>query len=146
MAMLNFAIALHRKAMCVGVLGMLLALAVHAQTQTVFRCKNTAGVLVFSDRECVNATSLQPVQIPLEADSPERKAEQDARVSRDKALADQLQARRVAEEQAGRAAQDQQMQVNRALADKFEQERNQKNSAVTSSPRVTEPAPMLMVP
>ncbi|NVO05506.1 MAG: DUF4124 domain-containing protein [Rhodoferax sp.] len=144
MAILNFATGAQRRALLVGVAGMLLALGVQAQGQTIFRCKNAAGIQVFSDRECVNAKPLKPVQIPLEADSPERKSEQDARVSRDKALADQLQARRMAYEQAGRAAQDQQMQVNRAIADKFEQERNLKNSAVTT--RLNDSVAPLTVP
>jgi hypothetical protein len=75
-----------------------------------------------------------------------RKAEHDAAVIRDKALGDQIEARRIAQEQAGRAAQDQQMQANKALGDKYEQELARRRSEVRSLPRITEPLPFITPP
>jgi hypothetical protein len=114
-----------------------------AQERIVYKCTNAAGAIVFSDKECAGRAAQLNLKATKDEDLSQQKAEHDARVQQDKALADQIQAQRLAEEQAARAAQDQQMQVIKALADKFEQERSQRNGAVVSSPNVTQSAPTL---
>lgn len=112
-----------------------------AQDRTVYRCVNGAGVIVFSDKECMGNTSKINIKSPSEEELAKRKAERDANNARDSALANQVQADRLAREQAGRASQEQQMQVNRSQAEKLEQERNQHNSSVNSAPNVSQPVP-----
>lgn len=119
----------------------LAGIAAQAQDRTVYRCVNAAGVIVFSDQECMGNTAKVNIKSPSEEELAKRKAERDANNARDTALANQVQADRLAREQAGRAAQEQQMQVNRAQAEKLEQERNQRNSAVNSAPNVSQPVP-----
>lgn len=109
-----------------------------AQERTVYKCTNAAGVTVYTDKECPGRASQLNLKAPADDDLSQKKAEHDAKVSQDKALADQIQARRLSDEQAARAVQDQQVQVDRAVAAKFEQERAQRNSAVVSNPAVTQ--------
>ena len=117
-----------------------------AQERAVYKCLDAAGVVVFSDKECQGRLTRLNVNTPSDAEMTQQKAEHDAKVARDKALADEVEARRLAQEQAGRAAQDQQARVNRDLANKVDQERAQRNSTVNSSPNVTQPAPTNTVP
>jgi hypothetical protein len=131
---------------CIVALLMFVNIDCFAQERFVYKCTNAAGVSEFTDKECMGGATQIDLKVPADEDYLRQKAEHDARVSHDKALADQLQATRLAEEQAARAAQGQQMQSNRALADKFEQERTQKNSSVVSSPNVTQPAPIITLP
>jgi uncharacterized protein (DUF3084 family) len=117
-----------------------------AQERVVYKCTNADGVSEFTDKECTGGATQIDLKVPTDENFLQKKAEHDARVLHDKALADQLESTRLAEEQAARAAQSQQMQSNRALADKFEQERTQKNSSVVSSPSVNQPAPIITLP
>ena len=117
-----------------------------AQAQVVYKCSNAKGVVAFSDKECATTGAKLNVKAPVDADMVQQKADHDAKVARDRALAEQIEASRLSSEQAGRALQDQQMLVNRAQADRVEQERNQINSTVLSSPNVTQPAPVLTAP
>ena len=127
-------------------LPMFVCMNAYAQERTVYKCMDSAGAVVFSDKECQGRLSKLNMNIPSDAEMTQQKAEHDAKVARDKALADEVEARRLAQEQAGRAAQDRQMQVNRALADKVDQERAQRNSTVNSAPNVIQAAPTTTVP
>lgn len=114
----------------------------YAQKRTVYKCKSAAGVVVFSDRECAGNASEKTIPSPSEEELQKRKAEHDAVVIRDKTLGDQIEARRIAQEQAGRAAQDKQMQFNKALGEQYEQELARRRAEVRSLPRITQPAPV----
>jgi Skp family chaperone for outer membrane proteins len=118
----------------------------YAQKRIVYECKSAAGVVVFSDRACVGNASEKNISKAPDEELQARKAEHDAAVIRDKALGDQLEARRIAQEQAGRAAQEQQMQVNKAIGDKYEQELARRRAEVRSLPRITEPVPVSTPP
>lgn len=101
---------------------------VSAQTP-MFKCKDAEGKVQFSDRPCKGGV---PVRSKVQGDSPERKAESDARIQRDKVLAGQVEASRIAQEQAQRAAQDQQQQANQGATDRVEQGRAQQRATTTS--------------
>ena len=116
------------------------------QERLVYKCTNAAGVVAFSDKECAAHAAQLNLKTQTDEDFFKQKAEHDAKVLHDKALAEQMQSSRLAEEQTARAAQDQQTQVNKALADKFEQERAQRNGAVVSSPNVMQSAPIQSAP
>jgi Skp family chaperone for outer membrane proteins len=118
----------------------------YAQKRIVYECKSAAGVVVFSDRECVGNASEKNVYKASDEELQARKVEHDAAVSRDKALGDQMEARRLAQEQAARVEQDQQMRVNRALGDKYEQELARRKAEVRSLPRITGPLPVTSPP
>ncbi|MCX7239998.1 MAG: DUF4124 domain-containing protein [Burkholderiales bacterium] len=105
-----------------------------ASAQTMFQCKDASGKVQFSDRPCEGAAKAAPVATkPARADAAALKAESDARIRKEKALADEVQANRLATEQAGYAAQDKQQQVNRTIADKVQQERTQQRTSTSSS-------------
>jgi len=110
--------------------------------QVVFRCKNVAGEVVFSDKSCTGDLSAANVLPLVDSDSSQRKAEHDAIVSRDKALAAQVEASRMAREQAQISAANQQLQANKAVNDRYEQERSKQNAATVSSPGVTQVTPV----
>ncbi|WP_342619049.1 hypothetical protein [Rhodoferax sp. GW822-FHT02A01] len=117
-----------------------------AQERAVYKCMDATGIVVFSDKECQGRLSKLNINAPSDAEMTQQKAEHDAKVARDKALADEVEARRLAQEQVARAAQDQQSRVNRDLANKVEQDRAQKNSNVNSAPNVMQSAPTNTVP
>ena len=142
----NFRVRSKPKAIAVAVASIFVLVGGHTQGQTVYKCTNAAGAIVFSDKLCAGAVSVEGLRTSAESDLLQRKTEHDLTVSRDKALANQMEANRIANEQAGRSAQDQQTQVNRTLADKVEQERVQKNATVISSPGVSESAPIRTLP
>ncbi len=100
-----------------------------AHAQTTYKCKAADGTVQFSDRLCRGGVQ---VRVNVQSDSPQRKAESDARIERDKALADQVQASRAAREQAARAAQDQQQQINQGIANTVEQARVQQRAGTKS--------------
>jgi hypothetical protein len=105
---------------------MLGLLTAHVGAQTLYECKDASGNVRFSDRACTGLVRAVPAPSdPVSADS---KAASDARVQNDKALANRIEADRLATEQASRAVQDQQTQASRAAASKVEQERAQKSS------------------
>lgn len=110
-------------------LALLGLLAGQASAQTTYKCKGADGKVQFSDRPCKGGVAVRPTVQP---DSPERKAESDVRIQRDKALASQVEAGRLAREQAERAAQDQQQQTNRGVANTVEQGRAQQRANTTS--------------
>jgi hypothetical protein len=104
-------------------------LAVHASAQTTYKCKGADGTVQFSDRPCKGGV---PVRVKTQPDSPERKAESDARIQRDKALASHVESSNLAREQAARAAQDQQQQTNQGVANTVEQGRTQQRANTKS--------------
>lgn len=106
-----------------------LLVAGHVNAQTLFKCKDAAGNVQFSDRPCKGGVPIRP---KVQPDSPERKAESDAHIQRDMGLAKQAEAARLAQEQANQAAQNQQQQINSGLSDKVEQGRVQQRSTVNS--------------
>lgn len=118
---------------CLHFLFVMLILNISANAQTYYKCKDGAGQFYFSDRPCAGAVAGVISPKPNEADSPERKAENDARIAREKSLADQLEATRVANEQAGYAAQAQQSQVSKEIATRVDQERSRQSSATGST-------------
>lgn len=95
----------------------------------LYKCKDADGKVQFSDRRCKGAV---PVRSKTQPDSAERKAESDARIQRDKTLANQVEASRVAKEQAERAAQDQRQQANQGIANTVEQGRAQQRANTIS--------------
>ena len=101
--------------------------------EAMYDCKNEAGQVKFTDRPCPEAVRSKPISVRKESNLKERKAENDARISRDKALANNMQASRDSEEQAGFAAQVQQVQAARAIDSKVSQERSSQNSRTTST-------------
>ena len=111
-------------------LGSLCLMASGGYAQTVYECKNAAGVVQFTDKPCHGLVRVVPP--PKDAVSPERKAENDARIARDKALGNSSESSRLARDQAGYAAQDQQVQASKAIANTVEQERTQQSSTATS--------------
>jgi hypothetical protein len=92
----------------ISAITMLAGTGSQAQERAVYKCMDEAGVVVFSDKECQGRLSKLNINAPTDAEMTQLKAEHDAKVSRDKALADEVEARRLAQEQAARAAQDQQ--------------------------------------
>ncbi len=117
-----------------------------APAQTYFKCRNAAGEIQYSDRACEGSATTVETPIHGVTDSTERKAESDARIQREKALGDKLQADRLAREDAGRQAQDRQDQVNRDIAGKVEQERTQQNTTTNSGRKVTDIIPITTFP
>lgn len=107
-------------------MAMLCLLGTQAGAQTLYECKDASGNIRFSDRACTGLVRAVPV--PPDPVSAESKAASDARVQNEKALANRVEANRLATEQAGRAAQDQQIQASKAATSKVEQERAQKSS------------------
>lgn len=101
--------------------------------QTMFDCKNEAGQVKFSDRPCPEVVRSKQIVVRQEFNLKERKAENDARISRDKALANNMQASRDSEEQAGFAAQIQQVQAAKTIDGKVLQERSSQNSKTNST-------------
>ena len=121
--------------------------AAQAQQLRVYQCKTAKGEVVFSDRVCTGPASVKEVKLADEpADMAQRKAQSDARISRDKTLAGQVESSRLAREQAARSAQDQQVQASRAASERVDQERARQNAATVSDPSVTQSAPTLTVP
>jgi hypothetical protein len=118
----------------------------YAQGNIVYKCTNDVGVTVFSDRVCPAGFSEKDIRMPVVEGMAQRKAEHDAVITRDKSLADRIEASRLSTEQASRAAQDQQAQSNKALDDKVQQERSQKNTSVVSSPGATQASPVVTIP
>jgi hypothetical protein len=116
-----------------------------APAQTYFKCRNAAGEIQYSDRACEGPASTVETSIPGVTDSPERKAANDARVQREKALGDKLQADRLAREEAGRQAQDRQDQVNKTIAGQVDQERAKQN-VPSPSRKVTDVIPYTTLP
>ncbi len=100
--------------------------------QTLFECRNASGQLQYSDRPCPDSVKAVPIPMPTESNLLARKAENDARVGRDKALANSMQGGRVAEEQAGFAVQNQQVEAARGITSKVVQERTSQNSGTTT--------------
>lgn len=111
-------------------LGSLYLVAGGVYAQTVYECKNAAGVIQFTDKPCQGVIRVVPP--PKDTVSPERKSENDARIARDKALGNSSESNRLAREQAGYAAQDQQVQASKTIANTVEQERTQQSSTATS--------------
>lgn len=134
---------LHTVATITAVAAAMAAGAAHAQERTVYRCVNASGVVVFSDKECVGNTARLNIKSLSEEELAKRKAERDANNARDANLANQVQANRLATEQAARAAQDQQAQAGKAIADRLEQERTQRNATVVSNPNASQPLPFI---
>lgn len=104
----------------------------HTHAQTYYKCKDASGTVRFSDRACKANTSPLTVEPSTGAVTPERKAESDARIQRDSALAGQVEAQRRSTEQAGASAQGQQVQSAKAIEGTVDQERAKKASAATS--------------
>lgn len=105
-------------------------LTTYVDAQTLFECKDASENVRFSDRACTGLVRAVPAPSdPVSADS---KAASDARVQNDKALANRIEANRLATEQAARAAQDQQVQASKAADSKVEQERAQKSSSTSA--------------
>lgn len=117
-----------------------------AQNRAVYKCVNSAGTVVFSDKVCQGKWSSVRNKAPTDAAMTQQKAEHDARISRDKQLATEVETGRLAREQEGRAAQNQQMQVNKALSGKVDSERAQRNSSVNSAPGINQSTPTTTVP
>ena len=121
-----------RKIIYLMTMALLGLVAGHVNAQTTYKCKRADGTVQFSDRPCKGGVVVRPTAQP---DSPQRKAESDARIQRDKDLANQVEASRVAREQAGRAAQDQQQRVNQENANAVEQERaKQRANTISINP------------
>lgn len=116
-------------------LALLGLVAGQASAQTLYKCKDADGTVQYSDRRCKGGV---PVRAKAQPDSPELKAESDARIQRDKALASQAEASRIAREESLRAAQSQQQQSNQSLTNTVEQERAQQR-ATTNSVDTTKP-------
>ena len=102
---------------------------VHAQS--MYECRNAAGAIEYSDKACT--AGAKPLKNTEQPDAAARKAANDARIARDKALADRLEAEHRAEEQAGYAAQDRQRQVDKSIADRMDQERASQQNSTTST-------------
>lgn len=111
-------------------LGALCLMASGGYAQTVYECKNAAGVVQFTDKPC--QAIIRVVPPPKDTVSPERKAENDSRIARDKALGNSSESSRLARDQAGYAAQAQQVQASKAIANTVEQARAQQSSTATS--------------
>lgn len=127
-----------KKSLCLIALALLGFVAGQAHAQVTYKCKDADGTVQFSDRPCKGGV---PVRSKVRPDSPELKAENDARIQRDKALANQAESSRIAREEAQRAAQAQQQQTNQGVAGAVEQERAQQR-ATTQSVDTTKPVPV----
>lgn len=66
----------------------------HAHAQTFYQCKDAAGNVRFSNRACKSNTPPITVEPHPGVVTPERKAASDARIQRDSALANQVEAQR----------------------------------------------------
>lgn len=112
-------------------MGVLTSWAGSAFSQAYFKCVDEDGRVRFSDRRCGNGrtTSVKPNK---DVDSAERKAANDARIQRDKALGNQVQSSRIAQERARYAAQDSQVQASSGIAASVAQERAQQQSSTQS--------------
>ena len=137
-----------RWAPATGVLwgAVVLALAgANLNAQTYYKCRNAAGEIQYSDRACAGGLTDVDGVLPAATDSPERKVESDARIQRDRTLADRMESERRAREEAGRRAQDQQEQVNKSIANQIDQQRARDNQP--SPPRkVTDIVPITTFP
>ena len=116
-----------------------------ALAQPVFKCTG-AGNVVFSDQGCAKELRGGPISVNTDEVSPEHRAEHDAIVSRDKALANQVEGARLSSERSQRAVQSMHLQVDKSLAGKYEQRIRQKNDATVSDPSVRQPKPFTFVP
>jgi hypothetical protein len=129
----------------VGAVLMMAGLVTGLQAQTYFKCRNAAGEIQYSDRACEGGLTAVEGVLPATVDSPPRKVESDARIQRDRALADRMESERRAREDAGRRAQDQQEQVNKSIANQIDQQRAKDNQP--SPPRkVTDIVPITTLP
>jgi hypothetical protein len=115
------------------------------QAQTYFKCRNAAGEVVYSDRACEGGLSAMEGVLPATTDSPQRKTESDARIQRDRSLADRMESERRAREEAGRRAQDQQEQVNKSIAGQIDQQRAKDNQP-SPTRKVTDIVPTTTLP
>jgi hypothetical protein len=116
-----------------------------AVAQPVFKCIG-ASKIAFSDQGCANGLRGGPISVNTDEISPEHKAEHDALVSRDKALASQVERARLSTEQSQRAVQNSHLQVDKSLAGKYEERLKQKNDATVSDPSVRQPKPFSSFP
>lgn len=116
------------------------------QAQTYFKCRNAAGEIQYSDRACEGGLTAVEGVLPAATDSPERKAESDARIQRDRTLADRLESERRSREEAGRRAQDQQDQVNRSIANQVDQQRAKDNQPSPNARNTKDIVPTYTLP
>jgi hypothetical protein len=116
-----------------------------ASAQPVFKC-TAPNNIVFSDKGCAKELKGGPISVNTDEISPERKAEHDAIVSRDKALANQVEGARLSTERGQRAAQNAHLQADKALAQKNGQLLQQRNDATVSDPSVRQPKPFFFLP
>lgn len=114
-----------------------LATTAHAQTPAAptgpsfYKCKDAQGRTHFTDTGCGNMAST-PLSATDNANLQDRKAQNDARVERDKRLADQLEAQRVGAENAAQAARAAQLSADRGVESRLAGERDARNAAATS--------------
>ncbi len=121
-----------RKILVLGVwLGLLSSWMGSANAQAYFKCVDANGHVRFSDRRCGNGRTT-PVKPSKDVDSAERKVISDARIQRDKALGNQAQSNRLAQEKASYAAQDRQVQASSGIAASVAQARTQQQSSTQS--------------
>jgi hypothetical protein len=109
-----------------------LAVPAAAQTAAFFKCTDAAGNVQFTDKACHGAGTAEPVVPAGNSALPERKAQNDARIARDRQSASRMEAGREAEAAAGRAAQDRQLQVTRQIAERLSREQAARNAAAVS--------------
>jgi Domain of unknown function (DUF4124) len=103
----------------------------HAQAQTYFKCTDATGKVHFTDTGCGTMTGV-PLAKSAGTNLPERKAQNDARVERDRALANRLESDRLGNEQAARAVQARQLEVDREVAGRVYQEREARKASTIS--------------
>lgn len=111
---------------------MLVLFAGHAYPQTYYQCKDASGNVRFSDRVCTAKTKPITIEPSTGVVTPERKAESDARIQSNNALASQVEAQRRAAAQAAASAQGQQVQSAKGIESTMDQERAKKASAASS--------------
>ena len=109
----------------------LCGLGTPSTAQTFFRCTDDTGKVEFSDKGCKGSPGV-PMVKPADPDAAALKTQSDARIQRDKALANQLEANRISSENAGIAAQQRQLQVDQGVAGRLAQERDARNAATVS--------------
>ena len=98
----------------------------------MFRCFGADGTVEFTDRICHSDKAAEPLAMPSDPGAAERKAQNDARLQRDKALTLQYETARQAEVEALRASQARQLQIAAGIAARLASERNTRNAAAVS--------------
>lgn len=99
--------------------------------QTFFKCTDAQGRTQYTDVGCGTMSSA-PIAATDNANMDSRKAQNDARVQRDKQLAAELESQRLSAAADARAADSAQLGADRSVGSRLASERDARNNSTTS--------------